>query len=249
VLRCSCLILAVASLGSSQTSSWGKKPWFPHDSSGLCRHKPLSLPKSARYGKVEEYSARPPILTADRARSWGSHLIFLEWSTVLRLPNACRHPSILLVCVSCWHDGMAWNRPSRLVVLDPPKVGYWMDSSKWDLDGRRAGKAETMADSRNPRKTCTHVGLGQRLSACEPRRKGRAESQAMIWSQAGVAGGFSVTRRTANVFPSSWSLPKRKGCDICDTCNRLLPRRYTGTRSRCRPSISGFESGATILAA
>ena len=37
-----------------------------------------------------------------------SHLIFLEWSTVLRLPNACRHPSILplrvLLGMMAWHE-------------------------------------------------------------------------------------------------------------------------------------------------
>jgi hypothetical protein len=44
-------------------------------------------------------------------------------------------------------------------VLGPPNVGYWIDSSKWDLDGRRAGKAETMADSRNPRKHAPTLDL------------------------------------------------------------------------------------------
>jgi hypothetical protein len=62
-------------------------------------------------------------------------------------------------------------------VLDPPKLGYWMDSPKWDLDGRRPGKAETMADSRNPRKTCTNVGLGTVAIFVEPRRKSRAEAK------------------------------------------------------------------------
>lgn len=89
-------------------------------------------------------------------------------------------------------------------MLDPPKVGYWMDSSKWDLDGRRAGKAETMADSRNPRKTCTHVGLGQRLSACEPRRKGRAETKRSWddlvsgWCSGGL---FSHTKNRQQYLP------------------------------------------------
>jgi hypothetical protein len=94
-------------------------------------------------------------------------------------------------------------------VLDPPKLGYWMDSPKWDLDGRRSGKAETMADSRNPAKHAPTLDLGQRLSACEPRRKGRAEAKKRsgVMLFAGVARALRLpyTRR-----PSSWFLPKRK---------------------------------------
>lgn len=51
----------------------------------------------------------------------------------------------------------------------------------------------------------------------------------MIWSDAGVAEALRFAISTNNC-PCSWSLPKEKGCDTCDTCKRLLPRevhRYT----------------------
>jgi hypothetical protein len=70
--RCCCASLQQLS------NSGGRFAWVVSNIK-LCRQKPLGLPKSARYGKVVEYYARTPILTADRARSWGSQLLGVEY--------------------------------------------------------------------------------------------------------------------------------------------------------------------------
>jgi hypothetical protein len=87
-------------------------------------------------------------------------------------------------------------------VLDPPKLGYWMDSPKWDLDGRRPGKAETMADSRNPRKTCTHVGLGTAAICVRAAAERQGRSQEAIWCHAvcWCSPGFAVTLHEKTIF-------------------------------------------------
>jgi hypothetical protein len=90
------------------------------------------------------------------------------------VPNAFRHSSALYVCIQlAWQ----WNRPSRPVVLDPPDLSYWTDSSNWDLVGRPV-KAETTSDSRNPRKHAPTLDLdsGYLRTDGEPWRKGRAEA-------------------------------------------------------------------------
>jgi hypothetical protein len=58
-------------------------------------------------------------------------------------------------------------------------------------------------------------------------RQGR--SQAMIWSDAGVAGAlrFTQTQTTAHL---PGPCLKQKGCDTCDTCKRLLPSGGTEVR-------------------
>jgi hypothetical protein len=162
------------------------------------------------------------------------------------------NPSRLRILLA--YDGMAWHEivpagwscsiPLRWAIGWIARNGIWTDGGparqkRWPIQETPAKHAPTLDLDSGYLRASRGGKAGQKPS-----------DHGMIWSQAGVAGAFSVTRRTANnIFPSFWSLPKGKGCDTCDTCNRLLPRRYTGTRSRCRPSISGFESGATILAA
>lgn len=101
----------------------------------LCRHKPLRLPKSARQGKVELLLCTYTDLDSRQGKVLG----ISSWSGVPSAP-AERLSSLLcsLRILLAWQ----WNRPSTPVVLDPPNLGYWTDSSNWDLVGR-PGKAET----------------------------------------------------------------------------------------------------------
>jgi hypothetical protein len=123
-------------------------------------------------------------------------------------------------------------------VLDPPKLGYWMDSPKWDLDGRRPGKAETMADSRTPAKHAPTLDLGQRLSACEPRRKGRAEAPRSDLVSCRCSAGFAIPlhEKTAHLLGPCL---KEKGCDTCDTCDtcKRLPSREVHRYTISLPSF------------
>ena len=123
----------------SQTSSWENHTCsfvstLPY-SFELCRHKPLRLPKSARQGKVELLLCTYTDLDSRQGKVLG----ISSWSGVPSAP-AERLSSLLcsLRILLAWQ----WNRPSTPVVLDPPNLGYWTDSSNWDLVGR-PGKAET----------------------------------------------------------------------------------------------------------
>lgn len=123
----------------SQTSSWENHTCsfvstLPY-SFELCRHKPLRLPKSARQGKVELLLCTYTDLDSRQGKVLG----ISSWSGVPSAP-AERLSSLLcsLRILLAWQ----WNRPSTPVVLDPPSLGYWTDSSNWDLVGR-PGKAET----------------------------------------------------------------------------------------------------------
>lgn len=172
-------------------------------------------------GRVTTYSARTPISTADRARSWGSHL-GVEYR--LRLLNAFRHSSAL--CVSCWHgNGIVPARRSCSIPLTwaigrIAPIGIWSGGPARQKRLLLEAIQETPANM-HPRWTWT-AAICVRAAA---ERQGR--SQAMIWSEAGVAGALRFTQTTAHLLGPCL---KTIGCDTCDTCKRLLPRevhRYT----------------------